>query len=103
MASSDRTPQYRKEDNMIRIICLQEQMLEQTRCRRNMVDWFMIKTKDTTRRVAKQTKLYRKGINKFKSPILCQKQIVEQTRCRRQGDGQPDVVHAAESCRHLHS
>ena len=59
-------------------------MLEQTRCRRNMVDWYMIKTKDTTRRVAQQTKLYMRGMNMFKSPIFCcQKQMVGQTRCRR--------------------
>ena len=44
----------------------------------------MIKTKDTTRRVAQQTKLYMKGMNRFKSPMLCcQKQMIGQTRCRR--------------------
>ena len=28
MASSDRTPQYRKEENLILMVCLQEQLLE---------------------------------------------------------------------------
>jgi hypothetical protein len=49
-----------------------------------MVDWYMIKTNDTTRRVAQQTKLYMRGMNMFKSPMFCcQKQMVGQTRCRR--------------------
>ena len=48
MASSDRTPQYRKEENLILMVCLQEQILEQTRCRRNIVDQNMIKMKDIT-------------------------------------------------------
>ena len=42
MASSDRTPQNKKEDNLILIVCLQEQMLEQTRYRRNMSEQYMI-------------------------------------------------------------
>jgi hypothetical protein len=45
MARSDRTPQYRKEENLIIIVCLQEQMLEQTMCRRNTVEQYMIKMK----------------------------------------------------------
>ena len=46
MASSDRTPQYRKEDNLILIVYLQEFMLELTRW--NMVEQYMIKMKDIT-------------------------------------------------------
>ena len=42
MAISDMNPQYRKEDNLILIVCLQEQMLKHTRCRRNMVKRYMI-------------------------------------------------------------
>ena len=48
MASSDRTPQCRKVDNLILMVCLQEQMLDQTMCRRNIVEQYMIKTKDIT-------------------------------------------------------
>jgi hypothetical protein len=48
MASSDRTPQYRQEDNLILMVCLQEQMLEQTSCRRNILEQYMIKMKDIT-------------------------------------------------------
>ena len=46
MASSDRTPQYRKEDNLILKVCLQELILELTRW--NMVEQYMIKMKDIT-------------------------------------------------------
>jgi hypothetical protein len=48
MASSERTPQYRKGDNLILMVCLQEQMLEQTSCRRNILEQYMIKMKDIT-------------------------------------------------------
>jgi hypothetical protein len=48
MASSDRTPQYRKDDNLILMVCVQEQMLDQTICRRNFVEQYMIKMKDIT-------------------------------------------------------
>ena len=55
MARSDRTPQYRKEENLILIVCLQERMLEQTMCRRNIVEQYMIKMEDITIYTTKKT------------------------------------------------
>jgi hypothetical protein len=55
MASSDRTPQYRKEENLILMVCLQEQMLVQTMCRRNIVEQYMIKMEDITIYTTKKT------------------------------------------------
>ena len=55
MASSDRTPQYRKEENLILMVCLQEQMLVQTMCSRNIVEQYMIKMEDITIYTSKKT------------------------------------------------
>ena len=48
MASSERTPQYRKEENLILIVCLQELIMEQTRFRRNILEQYIIMMEEVT-------------------------------------------------------
>ena len=78
MVSSDSTPQYKKDNNLILIVCLHEQMLEQTRCKRNMVEQYRIKMKDIT--IYTTRKAFNWMMKRFS-------QRCKQTRCMRNDEG----------------
>ena len=78
MVSSDSTPQYKKNNNLILIVCLHEQMLEQTRCKRNMVEQYRIKMKDIT--IYTTRKAFNWMMKRFS-------QRCKQTMCMRNNEG----------------
>ena len=70
MASSERTPQYKKGDNLILMVCLQEQMLEQTSCRRNILEQYMIKMEEVTNNTTMEESFVRTLQNYFENKSL---------------------------------
>ena len=78
MVNSDSTPKYKKDNNLNLIVCLQEQMLEHTRCKRNMVEQYRIKMKDIT--IYTTRKAFNWMMKRFS-------QRCKQTRCMRNDEG----------------